>query len=193
MAANNAELEAEVQQLERQFWLDRDKLQNITRRFIDELKDGLEENGRNIAMNITWVFGFPTGYEQGSFLALDLESTNIRLCWIELAERRGEMKVVQEKYRLPEDLKTGNAYELWFFIAEVIERFMRAKKLKPSRDNPLPLGFTFSWPASQDYIDHGILQTWTKGFDIDGVEGHDVAEQVQSAINKRVRTFSLLH
>lgn len=180
------ELQQELDSLERQFWLDRDRLKAISKRFIEELAEGLDEHGRNIPMNVTWVQGFPSGHERGTFLALDLGSASIRICWVELAARRGETKVIEEHYRVPEDLKTGNAYELWFFIAESIERFIRTKKLKPTKDNPLPLGFTFSFPASQEYIDHGILQTWTKGFDIDGVEGHDVAEQVQNAISKRV-------
>ena len=49
------------------------------------------------------------------------------------------------------------------------------------------LGFTFSYPATQDYIDHGVLQRWTKGFDIDGVEGHNVVPMFEAAIAKRVR------
>lgn len=53
----------------------------------------------------------------------------------------------------------------------------------------LPLGFCFSYPASQDYIDHGKLKTWTKGFDIDGVEGEDAASQLRDALAKRVRHY----
>lgn len=51
----------------------------------------------------------------------------------------------------------------------------------------LPLGFTFSYPVEQDSVDRGSLVTWTKGFDIKGVEGQDVVIQLGEAINKRVR------
>jgi len=50
----------------------------------------------------------------------------------------------------------------------------------------LPIGFTFSYPATQDFIDHGVLQRWTKGFDIDGVEGKDVVPMFVAAIEKKV-------
>lgn len=50
----------------------------------------------------------------------------------------------------------------------------------------IPLGFTFSYPAMQNHIDHGELTTWTKGFDIEGVEGQDVVKQLGDAIEKRV-------
>ncbi|KAL9101603.1 MAG: hypothetical protein Q9187_009223, partial [Circinaria calcarea] len=36
-----------------------------------------------------------------------------------------------------------------------------------------------------DYIDHGVLQRWTKGFDIEGVEGHDVVPPFEEALAKR--------
>lgn len=50
----------------------------------------------------------------------------------------------------------------------------------------LPLGFTFSYPVEQQYVDRGTLVTWTKGFEIAGVEGQDVVLQLDEAISKRV-------
>lgn len=141
-------------------------------------------------MNITWVLGFPTGKEEGSFLTLDLGGTNLRVCWIELTDKRGGNEVTQDQYKLPSELKTGDAEPLWNFIAESLEKFIQDHELKADKENPLPLGFTFSYPATQDYIDHGVLQTWTKGFDIKGVEGHDAAAQLREAMDKKVG-FSL--
>ena len=51
----------------------------------------------------------------------------------------------------------------------------------------LPLGLTFSYPLEQDYIDHGRLKTWTKGFDIKGMEGEDIAQQFRNSLTERVR------
>ena len=47
------------------------------------------------------------------------------------------------------------------------------------------LGFTFSYPCEQKAINHGVLQRWTKGFDIKGVEGHDVVPMFEAALKKR--------
>jgi len=142
-------------------------------------------------MNVTWVLGFPTGHEQGSFLTLDLGGTNIRTCWITLAGRQGETKILQDQDKLPRGIKTGSAEDLWEFIAEGLEKFISDNELGGDEKDPLPLGFTFSYPASQEYIDHGVLQTWTKGWDIKGVEGEDVAGQLQDALNKRVHAAVL--
>lgn len=139
-------------------------------------------------MNLTWVTSWPTGEEKGTFLTLDLGGTNLRVCLITLG-KRGEPDLVQEKYKLPESIKTGSADELFDTMATSLQEFLDnnpEQAQKWSKDSPLPLGFTFSYPATQERIDHGILQTWTKGWDVKDVEGKDVAELLTKAIQKRV-------
>ena len=128
---------------------------------------------------------FPTGKETGTYLALDMGGTNLRVCEIYLPEEEGEFDITQSKYRMPEELKTGTADELWEYIADCLQQFIEYHH-EGERLNALPLGFTFSYPATQEYIDHGVLQRWTKGFDIDGVEGHDVVPPFEKAIADRV-------
>lgn len=136
-------------------------------------------------MNPTWVMGFPTGEEEGTFLALDMGGTNLRVCEIFLPKEKGEFDITQSKYRMPEELKTGTAEELWEYVADCLQQFVEYHHEGQQLDK-LPLGFTFSYPATQDYIDHGVLQRWTKGFDIAGVEGEDVVPQLNAALAKRV-------
>ena len=135
-------------------------------------------------MNATWVTGFPSGDETGRFLALDMGGTNLRVCEIELSEEKGEFDIIQSKYRMPEELKTGTSEELWEYVADCVQQFIEYHHEEEDLGT-LPLGFTFSYPATQDYIDHGVLQRWTKGFDIDGVEGEDVVPQFEAALKKR--------
>jgi hexokinase len=47
----------------------------------------------------TYVFGWPTGNEKGSYLAVDLGGTNLRVCHVEL-EGEGRFEVTQTKFRL---------------------------------------------------------------------------------------------
>ncbi|KAI7035854.1 Hexokinase, partial [Hortaea werneckii] len=96
----------------------------------------------------------------------------------------GEFDIIQSKYRMPEELKSGNADELWGYIADCLQQFIEYHHEGEKLDK-LPLGFTFSYPATQDYIDHGVLQRWTKGFDIDGVEGKDVVPPFEKALAER--------
>lgn len=135
-------------------------------------------------MNLTWCMSFPTGEETGNFLALDMGGTNLRICEIILTKEKSEFDIIQSKYKMPEDLKTGSREELWEYIADCLLQFIQSHH---GHDKiSLPLGFTFSYPATQNYIDHGILQRWTKGFDIADVEGHNVAPMLEAAIAKKV-------
>ena len=175
-----------IEDLERLFIVDTAKLKQVTERFIKELEAGLENEGENIPMNATWCMAFPTGDETGTYLALDMGGTNLRVCEIVLSEEKGEFDIIQSKYKLPEELKTGNADELWEYVADCLEQFIEAHHDEDENMASLPLGFTFSYPAHQDYIDHAVLQRWTKGFDIDGVEGFDVVTQFEAALKKKV-------
>lgn len=71
-------------------------------------------------------------------------------------------------------------------MADSIKNFVKGCNLEGDNELPLPLGFTFSYPALQERIDHGVLVTWTKGWEIRGVEGENVVAQLQAALDKRV-------
>lgn len=135
-------------------------------------------------MNPTWVMAYPTGEEQGCYLALDMGGTNLRVCEVILTEEKGEFDIIQSKYRLPEELKKGQSEELWEYTADCIQAFIEYHH-QDEKVEQFHLGFTFSYPATQDYVDHGILQRWTKGFDISGVEGNDVVPMLETALAAR--------
>ncbi|KAK0668288.1 putative hexokinase [Cercophora samala] len=175
----------EIKRLEELFTVDTAKLKQITDHFVNELEKGLSKEGGTIPMNPTWVMSFPTGYETGTFLALDMGGTNLRVCQITLTEQKSEFDIIQSKYRMPEELKTGVAEDLWEYIAECLLQFIQTHHGDVSKLDKIPLGFTFSYPATQNYIDEGILQRWTKGFDIDGVEGHNVVPMFEKALKER--------
>lgn len=181
----------EMKRLENDFIVDAAKLKQITEHFVGELKQGLTTEGGDIPMNPTWCMGYPTGHETGTYLALDMGGTNLRVCEIKLPEAKGEFDITQSKYKMPEELRSGTSDELWGYIADCLQQFIEYHHEGEKLDK-LPLGFTFSFPATQDYIDHGVLQRWTKGFDIDGVEGKDVVPLFEAALEERVRIYRQL-
>lgn len=139
-------------------------------------------------MNPTWVMSFPDGYETGTYLALDMGGTNLRVCEITLTDQKSEFDIIQSKYRMPDELKTGVSEELWEYIADCLQQFVETHHPDLAKNEKLPLGFTFSYPATQNYVDEGILQRWTKGFDIDGVEGKNVVPLLEAALKRKVCT-----
>ncbi|KAL5614377.1 uncharacterized protein BROUX77_000214 [Berkeleyomyces rouxiae] len=178
-------IQDEMKKLEETFVVDRAKLKKITDHFVNELAKGLSVQGGSIPMNPTWVMNMPTGHETGTFLALDMGGTNLRVCQITLTEQKSEFDIIQSKYRMPEELKTGNKEELWEYIADCLMQFVETHHGDVTKLDKLALGFTFSYPAEQTHIDHGILQRWTKGFDIAGVEGENVVPMFEAALSRR--------
>ncbi|KAI0841924.1 hypothetical protein F5Y06DRAFT_292747 [Hypoxylon sp. FL0890] len=178
-------LRDELTNIKNQFNVTSEKLKQISERFEEELREGLEKEGSNLSMNVTWVLGLPTGQEKGEYVTIDLGGTNLRICFVSLKGQHEEIDVKQHARRLPPTIKTGDAATLWDFIVDSLDEFLKTHQLTANRNDRLPLGFCFSYPALQDSIDHGKLKTWTKGFDIDGVEGEDAAGQLRNAIAKR--------
>ncbi|KAK6084218.1 hexokinase [Seiridium cupressi] len=186
MADVPKDLLQEIKKLEQHFTIDTPKLKQITAQFVSELEKGLSVEGGSIPMNPTWVMAFPDGYETGTYLALDMGGTNLRVCEITLTDNKSEFDIIQSKYRMPEELKTGESEELWEYIADCLQQFIDTHHGElPPDTGKIPLGFTFSYPATQNYIDEGILQRWTKGFDINGVEGQNVVPMLEAALDSR--------
>lgn len=180
--------------LERTFTVTKDSLKAITNHFVDELQRGLSKEGGSIPMNVTWVMDWPTGKEKGAYLALDMGGTNFRVAEITLDGNRG-FDVTQSKYLMPDHLKVGTKDDLFDYIADCVGKFL-ASSHPDEEITDLSLGFTFSYPCTQPAINRGILQTWTKGFDIADVEGHDVAPMLESALHKKglpIRVTALIN
>ncbi|RLV95541.1 Hexokinase-2 [Spathaspora sp. JA1] len=176
------ELLDELKSLETQFTVSPKKLQEIVSHFASELEKGLSVAGGNIPMIPGWVMDYPTGKETGDYLAIDLGGTNLRVVLVRLGGNR-DFDTTQSKYPLPSYMRTATSEQLWDFIADCLKKFI--EEVYPEGcSSDLPLGFTFSYPASQNSINQGILQRWTKGWDIDGIEGHDVVPMLQKAIKK---------
>ncbi|KAF7544555.1 hypothetical protein G7Z17_g9858 [Cylindrodendrum hubeiense] len=185
MADVPKDLVAEIHKLETLFTVSPEKLKQITEHFVAELAKGLSVEGGSIPMNPTWVMSYPDGYETGTYLALDMGGTNLRVCEITLTDEKSEFDIIQSKYRMPDELKSATSEELWDYIADCLYQFIETHHGDCSNIPELPLGFTFSYPATQNYIDEGILQRWTKGFDIDGVEGENIVPMFEEALARR--------
>ncbi|KAI9438175.1 hexokinase [Lactarius indigo] len=177
------------------FTLTPQRMRMIVEAFKDTLELGLEKPKQIVPMIPTYVFGWPTGDETGDFLAVDLGGTNLRVCLVTL-QGKGKFEITQSKYRLTEEQKQEDGQKLFDFCAECLKTFIETNLGEGAvKDGEkLPLGFTvsihfvfsdralspslFSYPCSQERIDHGELIRWTKGFGALNTEGRDVRRDV---------------
>lgn len=180
--------------IEQQFALDQDVLISITSHFHKLFNLGLSDYGHPMAMVPTFVTGVPDGTETGTFLALDLGGTNLRVCQVELhGDQTFTLK--SQKYRVSEALKTGEATVLFDYLADSVDAFLTSNTespQSPSEPNTLdieshaiPLGLTFSFPVEQTARDKGILLTWTKGFSAKNAINKDVVKLLQDAFDRK--------
>jgi hexokinase len=137
-------------------------------------------------MNVTWITSFPNGCEEGRVLTIDMGGTNLRVCDVYLPAGRRDSEKTQRKYRLPEAVKTGRGEQLWDWIADRLKSFMEDQHIEASEEDKFSLAFTFSFPVYQRNIRSGVLQRWTKNFNVAGVEGHDVVPQLEAAFWRKV-------
>ncbi|KAF7717693.1 Uncharacterized protein PECH_002926 [Penicillium ucsense] len=174
-----------LKQYEDWFTIEAPALRKITDHFEQELGKGLTEEGGNIPMNVTWITDFPTGCEQARVLTMDMGGTNLRVCHVKLEPNRRDFEHTQRKFKLPGEVKTGTGEQLWEFVADRLKSFIDDHQIQNSISEKVPVAFTFSFPVHQTGIKSGVLQRWTKDFNVAGVEGHDVVPQLTAAFERK--------
>ncbi|KZT26882.1 hypothetical protein NEOLEDRAFT_1177072 [Neolentinus lepideus HHB14362 ss-1] len=173
--------------IEKQFQMDTKDLQKLTAHFLREFSQGLAEYNHPMAMIPSFVTGVPDGTETGTFLALDLGGTNLRVCEVEL-HGNNTFTLRQQKYKVSETLKTGEATVLFDYLADSVDEFLTdyASSSAPQGDlDRIPLGLTFSFPVEQTALDEGKILTWTKGFNAKNSVGKDVVKLLQDAFDRK--------
>ncbi|KAF9164635.1 glucokinase [Actinomortierella ambigua] len=158
----------------RQFTLSTEKLHEIKANFQEGMRKGLAKDGETLAMITSF----------GSFLALDVGGTNLRVVNV-LLGGSGQISTRQAKYKIDEALKVGPAKALFDFIASCVDNFLDEHQIRVHGGSAIQMGFTFSFPVLQTSINRGTLITWTKGFNASGMVGKDPVIMLQDAFNRR--------
>ncbi|PFH52548.1 hypothetical protein AMATHDRAFT_139483 [Amanita thiersii Skay4041] len=181
-----------------------DCLADLTNAFLAEFKQGLDNYNQPMAMIPTFVTGVPDGTETGTFLALDLGGTNLRVCEVVLHGDK-TFSLRQQKYKVSELLKTGEAAALFDYLADSVDAFLTTEAsidysspshMPPTDHGEVVLGLTFSFPVEQTALDSGKILTWTKGFSARNAIGKDVVKLLQDAFDRKhmhVRCVALVN
>ncbi|XP_055909640.1 hexokinase type 2-like [Eupeodes corollae] len=164
--------------------LTEEQIKELNYRILHEIKRGLAKDTHdraNVKCFVTYVQDLPNGNERGKFLALDLGGTNFRVLLIHL-KGENDFQMESRIYAIPQHIMLGSGIQLFDHIAECLSNFMNEHDVYKER---LPLGFTFSFPLQQLGLTKGLLVTWTKGFNCEGVVNEDVVQLLKDAIARR--------
>ena len=186
---SNVQTKEEWSRLERVFSFSVSDARKLITCFHEEMKRGLAGQASSLKMIPCYVRR-PTGLECGSYLALDLGGTNLRVLAVELDGRGGANISAVSRFVIPEPVMHGSGEALFDFLADGVLLFLEKHGYNLGQHHDL--AFTFSFPVEQNAINAGILLNWTKGFTAFGVEGKDVVVLLREAlVRKNIKNISV--
>ena len=168
--------------LEQEFHLTERRMKSLVKIFIDEMRHGLEKEGQSMKMLPSYLHRLPSGKETGSFLAVDLGGSYLRVIELVL-DGHGKIREKHTQHEVPDEIKTGQGDDLFEFMAQAIEVFLLEHHGNTRKK--YVMGFTFSFPTDQTAINHGRLIHWNKGYAIDYVVDENVVALLQAALERR--------
>ena len=112
-------------------------------------------------------------------IALDMGGSNFRVSLIELSvtdsgpESKRSFKIISsKKWKIPQEAKTSQIFK---WAALRIKDFIEENGFNVSHT----IGFTFSFPVKQNFLNEGFLLQWNKSFDAPEIIGKDVARLLE--------------
>ena len=170
-----------LQRLGAIFQFSADRARRLITDFHRQMRLGLAGTPESLQMLPTYC-PLPTGNETGTFLALDMGGTNLRVLSVHMDGKGGIGHGRINQHAIPDNVMTGTADSLFGFIAARIREFALQHL---SHERRYRLGFTFSFPVEQHSLASGRLIAWTKGFTAGGVAGRDVVSLLQAAMRRQ--------
>ncbi|NWR79586.1 HXK2 protein, partial [Centropus unirufus] len=161
-------------------------LQVVKGRMLHAMCEGLSRETHaqaKIQMLPTYLCSTPDGTENGDILVVELCQSHVRTLWVHLqGDGNQNPQMIEKIFSMPADVKHGEGAALFDFIAQCIIQFL--KEDIDSIQQPIPLGFVFPFSCRKKRLDKAELISWSKGFTCTDVEGQDVVQLLQRAINK---------
>ena len=139
---------------------------------------GADPADSSLKMLTSHVNVFATGREHGVYYAIDLGGSNLRVLRVEI--RPNFPPLIDEiRCSIPASVreKSATPEQLFGFIASTAKQLTDKHKETSSQ----PVGFTFSFPMSQESISSAKLIEWTKGFETSDCVGKDPAALLADA------------
>jgi hexokinase len=172
-----------LNELERQLDVSTKKIQEIAEDFKKAIECGLKGEKSPLLMLPSYI-GKPSGNESGTFLAIDIGGTNLRVVKFTIANR-SIVKIVEITASLKSsdgsyDYTTSNttAEELFDYIANKIVQVV-------APGEKYFLGHTFSFPTQQNDINNATLIMWTKEINVSGVVGKNPNQLLLEALKRK--------
>ncbi|KAI9280474.1 hypothetical protein BY458DRAFT_500759 [Sporodiniella umbellata] len=167
---------AAIKELEGLFCLSRSVLQDVVASFRSEIVAGLaDDRSSDLNMIPTYVTGYPTGNEKGTYLALEIAGMDIFACQVKLKGDNGKLAINQYQYKIPQDLASGDDFEVLVdYIIECITDFLNRVGTQDHFIYPMAVSFGFA--IKQTKLNAGRILSLGYGLCYPSGVGVDIVE-----------------
>ncbi|NXP27561.1 HXK3 protein, partial [Scytalopus superciliaris] len=176
----------QVQRALRALTIPLERLQVMKNHMMQAMCKGLSRQTHaqaTLQMLPTYICSTPDGTEKGNFLVVELCQSQVRTLLVTLlGDGNLSPQMMYKTFDMPEEIMKGEGEALFDFIAQCLSQFLADIGSFQER---LPLGFVFPFSCQQTQLNKAELISWSKGFSCSNVEGKDVVQLLQSAINKQ--------
>ncbi|KAI9316329.1 hexokinase-domain-containing protein [Dichotomocladium elegans] len=180
----SAEQVAALQEIQELFRPSHEQLQICMHEFEQEIKAGLgdesvsrtaQPRSSDLKMIPSYVTGYPTGNEKGTYLALEISGVDIYVCQVKLKGEGGKLAINQYQYEIPDDLTTGNDFGVLVdYVADCVADFQQRVSGHPQEVYSMAMCLGFA--VRQTGLDRGTIVALEHGFEFPNVIGSDVVE-----------------
>ncbi|KAI8366596.1 hypothetical protein BD560DRAFT_332007 [Blakeslea trispora] len=193
-------MSSSLEKIRSAFELDNKTFKAIVDGFKAEYNSGLDTaSASGLATMIpSYVTDLPTGKETGTYLALDLGGSTLRVCAVELLGNSNSKVTEIRRHIAPNDpLRTSGATAFFDWIVETVSELLQKIGHESAyAEGPLSMGVCWSFPVDQTSISEGKILRMGKGFTIDGIEGYDLADLFEQSFKRKnvsVKVMALLN
>ncbi|KAI8073564.1 hexokinase-domain-containing protein [Thamnidium elegans] len=169
-----------IEEIEGLFQISDDKLDILMRGVGKEMRNGLnvpetEEKQNDLKMIPSFVAGYPTGNEKGTYLALEISGVDIYVCQVRLKGEGGKLAINQYQYKIPDHLTAGdNMSTLIDYIADCVADFQH--RVGSSQEMVYAMGISLGFAVSQTGLDKGYIVALEHGFEYPNAIGSDIVD-----------------
>ncbi|KAI7902280.1 uncharacterized protein BX663DRAFT_512346 [Cokeromyces recurvatus] len=168
-------------QIEQAFRVSNEQLNQLVLGINEEMKAGLDimnrstKNSSELKMIPSYVTGYPTGNEKGTYLALEISGVDIYVCQVKLKGEGGKLAINQYQYKIPDDLTAGDDIgDLIDYVADCVGDFQ--KRVGAHKEIVYSMAISIGFAVLQTGLDKGKIIALEHGFDFPNVIGCDVVD-----------------
>ncbi|RCH86056.1 glucokinase [Rhizopus azygosporus] len=174
-----------IRELEQLFCLDQNVLKDIVNSFRNELAAGLaDDRTSDLNMIPTYVTGYPTGNEKGTYLALEIAGMDIYACQVRLKGDNGKLAINQFQYKIPQDLASGDDFAVLIdYIVECISDFLTRVGTQDLFIYPMAVSFGFA--IKQTRLNTGRILSLGYGLSYPNGVGVDIVELMHERMRRK--------